>query len=202
MKLTIEIDTAKGEHKSKEAIALLGGSVLLSLLDNDMVKVRQTRDETSGQDKPDPGENLSDEDEAPTFRAYGKASDGRARRTKDEMKLDEKIEALWAQVEDEPDMPDAIPTDQPAEDVLAELTEIAEKKAEDGFDVGGDADDEKAEEVLDLEEFRAIIVKHSKTIGGKALGQIMAPYKNPGEVPEDERRDYADKIIEAADAAT
>ena len=34
MKLTIEIDTAKGEHKTEQAIALLGGSVLLSLLDS------------------------------------------------------------------------------------------------------------------------------------------------------------------------
>jgi hypothetical protein len=196
MKLTIEIDTAKGEHKSKEAIALLGGSVLLALLDNEQTRATPSDDAAPVTDSDD------DDDEAPTFRAYGKASDGRARRTKDEMKLDEKIEALWAQVEDEPGMPDAIPTDQPAEDVLAELTEIAEKKAEDGFDVGGDADDEKAEEVLDLEEFRAIIVKHSKTIGGKTLGQIMTPYKNPGEVPENERRDYADKIIEAAEVAS
>lgn len=141
-----------------------------------------------------------DDDGASDFRAYGQPSDGRSRRTKEEMKLDEKIEALWAQVSDEPGMPKAIPTDRSADDVLAELTEIAKKQVEDGFDVGDDEDEE--EEVLDLEEFRAIIVKHSKKIGGKALAKIMAPHKNPGEVPESERRDYADKIIEAAEAAS
>jgi hypothetical protein len=44
MKLTIEIDTAKGEHKSKEAIALLGGSVLLALLDNEQTRAAPSDD--------------------------------------------------------------------------------------------------------------------------------------------------------------
>lgn len=180
--VTVKPDTAA------RIIALLGGPAGV-----------KSAEYTSRDDAAD----ITTADDEPAFRAYGQPSGGRARRTKEEMKLDEKIEALWAQVSDEPGMPKAIPTDQAAEDVLAELTEIAKKQVEEGFDVGGDADDdEAADEVLDLEEFRAIIVKHSKAIGGKTLAAIMHPYKNPGEVPEDARRDYADKIIEAAEAAS
>lgn len=201
MKLTIEIDTAKGEHKSEEAIALLGGSVFLALLGDDMVAVRTARDEARkvhAEKTVDPGTApAGDETEDP--RAYGEPSGDRKRRTKAEMAIDEEIEALFTKASDAgvAGLPGSIPTDTPAEDLLAELK--AMDIPEPDFDLGDEdgSEDEEADEILDIEEFRAIMVKASKKIGNAALAKIMAPHKNPGQVPEGERRDYADRIIEA-----
>jgi len=205
MKITIEIDTDKGEHQTPEAISLLGGSVLLALLDGDMVGARR-----AGQDKPATDENLSvDDDDAPAGRVYGEPSEGRKKRTKDEMAIDAEIEKLFNLAKDAgvAGLPKSIPTNEPAEDVLAELhkIEIPEgepakdvlAEEEKGFDPGGDEDDEDASDPMDLDEFRGIVVKAAKKLGNETVGKLVAPYKNPGQVPEEERRDLADKLVEA-----
>jgi hypothetical protein len=207
MKLTLEISDEDLRGEGREAlVALLGGSVLLSLLDNDMVQTRgREQARQIHAEKNADGDKPETEEEAKP-RAYGEATG--KRRTKEEKALDDEIEALFEKVKDQPGMPKKIPTDQPAEALLEELRNVAASvgddgdEQEEGFDVAGGDEDESDEEILDLEEFRAIIVKHSKTIGGATLSGIMAPYKNPKEVPEADRRHYADKIIEAAENAS
>jgi hypothetical protein len=177
MKITIELDTAKGEHETPEAIALLGGSVLMAAI---------SRAEVVLDDK------IDDEP-----RAYGQPGTGNKKRTKDEMSIDREIEELFAKATeaDIKGLPKAIPTDQPAEAVLDELRTICAEIDDEGFDIGDDDDDD--EPAMDLDEFRAIIVKAAKKLGNEVVGGIMAPHKNPGSVPEGERRDYADKLVEA-----
>jgi|OM-RGC.v1.033376219 hypothetical protein len=76
--------------------------------------------------------------------------------------------------------------------------EQAEASAKDDdepeFDVGGE---EEKDEIMDLDEFRALLVKSMKKLGGAKVGEIMKPHKAATDVPADERRDYADKITEA-----
>jgi hypothetical protein len=205
MKLTLEISDEDLRGEGREAlVALLGGSVLLSLLDNDMVQTREIRREQARQIHAEKTADKPETEEEAKPRAYGEATG--KRRTKEEKAIDDEIEALFEKLKDQPGIPKKIPTDQPAEALLEELRNVAasvgDDEQEEGFDVAGGDEDESDEEILDLEEFRAIIVKHSKTIGGAALSGIMAPYKNPKEVPEADRRHYADKIIEAAENAS
>lgn len=132
----------------------------------------------------------------PSSRTYGQKGE-KSRRTKDEIKQDEDLAERWGALWPSKDVPEK-PVGE-LEDIIAKAearsADTQEQEDEGGFDIDG-ADD--AGDELDLEEFRAIIVKHSKAIGGKKLASIMAPHKNPAEVPEDERRAFADKIIAAA----
>jgi hypothetical protein len=136
-------------------------------------------------------------------RLYGAPGEDRKRRTKEEMKTDEDIAARWEALWPSKEVPS-----KPVSELLAHLEKVEAENAgdgqeEDGFSTeeeedGFSAEEEEAAEIMDLDEFRAILVKHSKTLGNKKLGELMAPHKNPGAVPEAERRDYADKVISAA----
>jgi hypothetical protein len=143
------------------------------------------------------GEETPADDDPTTYdpagRTYGQKGE-KSRRTKEEIKQDDDIAERWGALWPSKDVPEK-PVGE-LEDIIAKAEAREADKAEEeegGFEIDGTDDD-----ALDLEEFRAIIVKHSKAIGGKKLGSIMAPHKNPAEVPEDERRAYADKIIAAA----
>ena len=211
MKITIELDTSKDDHKNAGVIALLGGSTLLALLDDDTAAMREARNRTlAAQDearelhaeKAPTKEDKEPESTEPTFRAYGESSEGRARRTKVEMAQDENIETLFAQAKElgAKGLPKTISTDLPADDIEAELTTMVEvlkdeePEEEDGFEVDGDG---PATEPMDLDEFRAILTKGVKELGGKDVGALMKPYKSATDVPVDERNEYAQKLQDA-----
>ena len=207
MKLTIYLDTdVEADRAFAEyfANAIAGG---------DTIKARDTARELHGTKN-----NMADdiklfagsedtapenEGDEPTFRAYGESSEGRARRTKVEMAQDENIEALFAQAKElgAKGLPKTISTDLPADDIETELTTMIEvlgphdePEEEEGFEVDGDG---PATAPMDLDEFRAILTKGVKELGGKDVGALMKPYKSATDVPEDERNDYAQKLNDA-----
>lgn len=135
----------------------------------------------------------------PNGRIYGEKGE-KSRRTKDEIAEDEDIEARWSALWPSKKVPakavgelkahlDKIEATKADED--AETEAGKEDDDDGGFDVGG--------EPMDLDEFRAILTKAMKKVGGKTVGEIMAPHKNATSVPEDERQNYADKLTEAMD---
>jgi len=207
MKLTLEIDTAKNEHKTAEALALLGGSVLLAVLDNDLAAVRASKDVTEYATEEDARQEARHKHEdkvAPEARVYKGNEADKSRRTKTNMAEDTEIEELFEKLKDLPGMSKKIPTDMPAADVLASLQKLdAEtEEAEEGFEVGDDDGDEPPDdEPMALDEFRAILQKAMKTLGGKHVGKLMAPHKSAPAVPEGERNTYASVIRAAIDEA-
>lgn len=178
-------------EKAAEIVAILDGPALETKARDEARKLHEEKRD----DKTAPAEPPYD----PDARIYGKPGE-KSRRTKDEIAFDEDIAARWAALWPSKDVPEK-PVGELV-DTIAKV-EAAETPAddEDGFSIDEDEDDADAADPMDLDEFRAIIVKHAKTLGNEALGKIMAPHKNPGQVPEDERRAYADRIVEAAGAA-
>lgn len=198
MKITIEIDTAKGEHRSEEAIALLGGSVLLAHLDREgmqrFANGSDLDDLTTEADAKEEARELHDEKTSdkydPAARIYGEKGE-KSRRTKEEMAEDEEIAEAWALRWPSKDVPA-----KPVGELRATIDAVA--PPEEGFSVNDEPDTPTDEDPMDLDEFRGVIVKHAKKLGNKKLTEIMSGYKNPGEVPEEERRDFAEAIEKAA----
>jgi len=213
MKIKIEIDTSKGEHKTKEAIALLGGSVLLALLDDDMKAVQTARAKGSDDapaNVPSPGtippsDNVEEDqpdDYDPANRIYGEKGQ-KSRRTKAEIAEDEDLETRWSALWPSKD----IPTDKTVgelEYIIAQVEKAAEEadaeeaadEDDDGFELDDD-DDNGDEEPMTEDAFRSILVKGSKELGPVAMKKIMAPHKGAKSVPEEDRRDYAAAIEKA-----
>lgn len=192
MKLTIELDTAT-DLEDEKTIALLGGSVLLAILANEVERVGRKA----------PTEPPGDDDDEPGPRIYGQAEAGKTRRTKAQIAEDEDIERRWAALWPSK----AIPKDRPAEDLLSHIEKVEadqpeEKEDDEEFDLGEEDEDTPTDEdPIELEEFRAVVVKAAKALGSKKIAELMKPHKGTTEVPEDDRRDYVRKIEEAlADA--
>lgn len=173
------------------ALSPMDARAVLAFLDERSVDVDEAREtartlhdaKTGG--TPEVNEETADYN--PDDRIYGEKG-AKARRTKDEMAEDKMIAERWATLWPSKEVPA-----KPIGELLAALDKVEMREAEEGFDVG----DEPTTEPMDLDEFRGVLNKAVKAIGGKAMLEIMTPYKSGTEVPEDERRAYATKIEEA-----
>jgi hypothetical protein len=141
-------------------------------------------------------------------RPYGDPEEGRARRTKVQLAEDADIEQLFAEATKAgiKGLPKSIPNG-PASEFLTELRYMLEEAETpgdasqnddgDGFKV----DDEDEAEPMDLDEFRAILGKAMKALGGKTVSEAMKPHKSATDVPEDQRNEYAATLLREIDAA-
>ena len=184
MKITIELDTAVAAEKAL-LTAWLGAAPVAA--------------EENNTAEPAAEENNT----AETPRLYGEAPEGKKRRTKAEIEQDEAIEKLFAQAKElgAAGLPKTIPAD-PADELHADLEAMLDvlKDADDDDDAGFEVDEPDtptSEDPMDLDEFRAILTKGVKELGGKDVGALMKPYKSATDVPEDERNDYAQKLRDA-----
>jgi hypothetical protein len=199
MKLTFELDTDNAIDCA--AIERVLGVAILTTGDAKAAPIMPPppEDDTSPETRPDlPG--------APT-RAYGEPEEGRARRTKVQLAEDADIEQLFAEATKAgiKGLPKSIPNGS-ASEFLTELRYMLEEAETpgdasendgDGFKV----DDEDEAEPMDLDEFRAILGKAMKALGGKTVSEAMKPHKSATDVPEDQRNEYAATLLREIDAA-
>lgn len=204
MEITLKFSSEDLRNHNRDGlIALLGGSPLLAML----APYEDRFDGAGDVDDKRPGtDGAKDETATDTgygkVRYYGEAGDGRKRRTKEEMAEDTEIEELWKKLNGDTKLP--IKTN--AAGLLADLRKRLaaegepdeEEEDEGGFDVE-DSGGETEDEIMDLDEFRSICMKAVKALGSKTVGKIMDPHKSATDVPAEERRDYADKLLEAID---
>lgn len=113
-------------------------------------------------------------------RAYGEASAGRKRRTKEEMAEDAEIEALAEKLKIA-----SIPTDEPAQTVLASFRGAANAlvatptPAPESEPLTGEiVNDEPTGPSRDdlMAAMRDVVVKHSQVEGAALIGKVFAPY--------------------------
>ena len=200
MKITIELNTGDPQDATLARIiaAAMQGTPETP---EEVITARNTARELQAEKGTADTTQTADE---PTARVYGETSEGKARRTKVEMAQDENIEELFAKAKElgAKGLPKAIPTDISADAIYDELVTMIEVLKDDetedddgGFEV--DDDTPTTEDPMDLDEFRAILTKGVKELGGKDVGALMKPYKSATDVPVDERNEYAQKLKDA-----
>jgi len=167
MKITIELNTDTPEDMATaEAFSrYLASSLSTASADAPAVTLKQ---ETKAAPKENAKEKVEAEpeeaeeaEEAEEPRVYGATAEGRKKRTKEEMAIDKEIDSLAEMLSIK-----AVPTDAPAEEVLADLQAryAKEDKKIDDFDIEEAEEEEEAseeddDEPMSIEDFRAAVIK-------------------------------------------
>jgi len=163
MKITIELNTDTPEDMATaEAFSrYLASSLSTASADAPAVTLKP---ETKAEPKEKAKEKVESEpeeaEEAEEPRVYGATAEGRKKRTKEEMAIDKEIDILAERLSIK-----AVPTDAPAEEVLADLQAryAKEDKKIDDFDIEEaeeeEASEEDDDEPMSIEDFRAAVIK-------------------------------------------